>query len=200
MRWLGESGWGRGVEGVEVGFEGWVEGEEAEGVEAAFSADGDVVGHGLGRTIRIYGRKKGGTHEVPQGRVRPEYALSSYALAGLAHIHADGSTEKVFDVFAVVVVHEPAGSIEGYAAHGKGGEVDESDAVEPGGEEAGDVMFVADEEDAGDVALEEGDGGQGLGDAAVNEGVEPVVVVVVLVRGRRVFDVAASLFSEETRG
>jgi len=44
---LGEGRGAGGIEGVEVGFEGGVEGEEAEGVEAAFGADGDVVGHGL---------------------------------------------------------------------------------------------------------------------------------------------------------
>jgi len=138
---------------------------------------------------------------MPQGGVRPQYALGGYALACLAHVHAHSCAEKVLDVFAVVVVHEPAGTKEGDAAHGECGEVDESDAVETGGEEAGDVLFVAAEEDAGDVALEEGDGGHGLGDAAVDEGVEAaVVVVVVVVRGRRVLDVAPGLFSEETRG
>ena len=138
---------------------------------------------------------------MAQGGVRPQYALGSYALTGLAHIHAHGCAEKVFDVFRVVIVHEPAGSVERYAAHGKGGKVDEGDAVESGGEETGDVVFVADEEDAGDVALEQGDGGQGLGDAAVDEGIEPVVVVVVMmVGGGGVLDVAAGLFSEEPRG
>ena len=52
MRGFGEGCWATGVEGVEMGFEGGVEWEEAEGVEAAFGADGNVVGHGLERMIR----------------------------------------------------------------------------------------------------------------------------------------------------
>ena len=67
---------------------------------------------------------------------------------------------------------EPAGSSEGDAAHDESGEMDEGDCVEAGGKETGNVALVSSQQQAGNRALELGDGGDGLGDASVEMRVE----------------------------
>ena len=69
-------------------------------------------------------------------------------------------------------MHEPARSSEGDAAHDESGEMDEGDGVEASGEEAGDVALVSSQQQAGNRALELGDGGYGLGYASVEMRVE----------------------------
>ena len=120
---------------------------------------------------------------MPERGVRPQHALRRDALARLAHVHRDGGAEEVLDLVAVGVRGDPAGAADGHAAEDEGGEVEEGDAVEVGGEEADHVLLEADEDDAGDGALELGDGGHGLVDASVCVGVRiPVVVACVRVR------------------
>lgn len=119
-------------------------------------------------------------YKVSQCCVRPQHALGGDTFSRLTKLHADDGAEKVFDVFAVCVVGDPAWTADGDTAHDECGKMNEGDAVEVGREETGNVLFEADEEYACDGTLELGDCGHGARDATVDVGGHALVVVVVL--------------------
>lgn len=180
MRGLCKSGMGHRLQDVEMRLEGFIIRQQTEGVQATVATHGDVVREGLKTTsARRMEKKTRDAYEISQGGVGPQHALGGDTFSRLTELHADDRAEKVFDVFAVGVVGDPAWTADGDAAHDEGGEVDEGDAVEVGREETGNVLLEAEDEYAGDGALELGDGGHGAGDATVDVGGHALVVGVV---------------------
>lgn len=94
------------------------------------------------------------TYEMAQSCIRPEYALGCNPFAGLAHIHTDYSTEKVFDLFRVVVESQPSRPSKAHAPHHKSGKMDERNTVEAGGEQTADVLFITNEKDPSNYFFE----------------------------------------------
>ena len=147
---------------------------------------------------------------MPQSGVGPQDALGRDALAGLAEVHRDRAPEEVLELVAVRVGGDPRGGRGGQGAvEHDAGEVDERDVVQAGGVEPRDVVLVPEEDDAGDSALELGDGGHRLRDRPVQVRVRVAVravpverrqaVVVVEVAAVRVL-VSSSSTSTSSKG
>ena len=78
---------------------------------------------------------------MPERGVCPQYALGRDAIAGLAEVHRNYSSEEVFDLVAVRVCRDPAGPAYGHASEDKSRELEEGDEVEVSREEADYVLL-----------------------------------------------------------